>query len=412
MNMNSNLIGLLGAERLAISTIAPLADAACKRSGAAKLHKPEGRAASTPVWCETQWPTADTAGQDRAGFLDLDSQLCVLPAAEGISQWHGAELEEFVGKPVGALGGAEPDWWAEAVAWSKAPHGRPLTVKVRVVIGGIRRGWCELVFCGLRPDGVPDGHRLLVRELFGAAAEAEELRTELARERQRGQARLRLMTMLSHELRNPLTSTVCAAEVLRMKFAASGAEDREFLEYVEIIFNSSGRMSRLMDELLLLARLESGQLAFRPAWVSPLEVCQKLREEVGTAAVRDRVTITSSLPEDSRFALDPSLVRHILINLVSNALKYSPVDALVGIRIAADAKMLRISVEDRGIGIPPADQARLFEEFFRASNVGKVRGTGVGLSIARECARLHSGRLSFQSMPGRGTTFTVEFPRD
>jgi signal transduction histidine kinase len=106
------------------------------------------------------------------------------------------------------------------------------------------------------------------------------------------------------------------------------------------------------------------------------------------------------------------LVRHILMNLLSNALKYSPAGAPVGIRLAADANLLRISVEDRGIGIPPGDQARLFEEFFRASNVGNVRGTGVGLSIARECARLHGGRLSFQSVPGRGTTFIVEIPHD
>lgn len=351
-------------------------------------------------------------GTGAAEFIDLDSRLCVLAGAVGDSWEAAVATRPLVGRPVSELEDPNPGWWPEAVAWSRGFRGRLLTVKCCLTRGTLEDEWLELIFCGLRPDGVPDGHRVLVRALSGETAEVELLRRALDRERQRGQARVRLMTMVSHELRNPLTATVCAAEILRMKAVANGAEDGEFLEYVETIFSSSGRMTRLMDELLLLARLESGQLTFQPAWVSPLMLCRKLRDEVGIVEVRDRVTITSALPEDSRFALDPALVRHILMNLLSNALKYSPADAPVEIRIAADAGMLRISVEDRGIGIPPGDQARLFEEFFRASNVGNVRGTGVGLNIAQECARLHGGRLSFLSVPGCGTTFTVEIPRD
>lgn len=357
---------------------------------------------------------ARTAGSDTAGglagFLDLDSRLCVLPVGTGNGWWHEGELDELVGRPVSELSGADAGWWSEAVAWSKGLGERVLTIRTRAIGGSVRRGWLELVFCGLRPDGAPTGHRVLVRELSGAAAEAEELRTELARERQRGRARLRLMTMVSHELRNPLTATVCAAEVLRLKLAATGAADEEVLEYLDTIFGASGRMSRLMDELLLLARLESGQLAFRPAPVSPLGLCRKLRDEVGIAEAADRIVITSAVPDGVCYDLDAALLRHILVNLLSNALKYSPAGRPVSIRIAADAGRLRIAVEDRGIGIPAGDQSRLGEEFFRASNVGNVRGTGVGLGIARECARLHGGRLGFESVPGRGTTFTVEVP--
>lgn len=353
---------------------------------------------------------APEKGAAPAEFIDLDSRLCVLPGAAGDSWEAAVATRPVVGRPVSELEDSAAVWWPEAVAWSRGIRGRLLTVKCRLTRGATEGEWLELTFCGLRPDGVPDGHRVLVRVLSGETAAAEQLRRELEHERRRGQARLRLMTMVSHELRNPVTATVCAAEVLRLKLEANGVADAEVTEYLDTVLSSSGRMSRLMDELLLLARLESGQLNFRPVRISPAELCEKLRDEVGIAESRDRVIVNSAVPAGTQFALDPALVRHILLNLLSNALKYSPAPAPVMIRLAAEAGQLRISVEDRGIGIPPGEQTRLFAEFFRASNVGNIRGTGVGLNIAQECARLHGGRISFVSRPGQGTTFTVALP--
>ncbi len=410
MRMNADTLNLAEPPRNGVSPAPSLHSLGRRRIGQVNRAGPESVPAKALVASAASHTAGGRGADGSVGFLDLNGHLCVLPVGTGNQWWHEGELDALVGKPVSELSGADAGWWPEAVAWSKGMGGRVLTIRTRPHGGSVRRGWLELVFCGLRPDGAPTGHRVLVRELSGAAAEAEELRTELARERQRGRARLRLMTMVSHELRNPLTATVCAAEVLRLKLAATGAPDEEVLEYLDTIFGASGRMSRLMDELLLLARLESGQLSFRPAPVSPLGLCRKLRDEVGIAEAADRIVITSAVPDGVCYDLDAALLRHILVNLLSNALKYSPAGRPVSIRIAADAGRLRIAVEDRGIGIPAGDQSRLFEEFFRASNVGNVRGTGVGLSIARECARLHGGRLGFESVPGRGTTFTVELP--
>jgi signal transduction histidine kinase len=108
--------------------------------------------------------------------------------------------------------------------------------------------------------------------------------------------------------------------------------------------------------------------------------------------------------------LDEHLLQHILINLLTNALKYSPEDSQVSLHVCADGGDLVLEVEDHGIGIPPEDQARLFEPFHRAANATQVEGTGLGLAIVRENVLLHGGTISFTSMLGAGTTFTVRLP--
>ena len=108
--------------------------------------------------------------------------------------------------------------------------------------------------------------------------------------------------------------------------------------------------------------------------------------------------------------LDEKLLRHTLTNLLSNAVKYSPADATVELEVEASREAITFLVRDRGIGVPPEDQPRLFESFHRARNVGNVEGTGLGLTIVKQCVELHGGTVDFDSRPGEGTTFIVCLP--
>jgi len=111
---------------------------------------------------------------------------------------------------------------------------------------------------------------------------------------------------------------------------------------------------------------------------------------------------------DEKRMLDAQLLRHILVNLLGNALKYSPPDSAVECYVAAeDDGNLVFSVQDRGIGIPAEDLPRLFETFHRGANVGSIQGTGIGLHIVKECVGLHRGSIDVDSEPGRGTIFHV-----
>jgi signal transduction histidine kinase len=111
--------------------------------------------------------------------------------------------------------------------------------------------------------------------------------------------------------------------------------------------------------------------------------------------------------EQSRL-VDGKLLSHILVNLLTNALKYSPPDSGVTCTATAEGELLHLSIADRGIGIPPADLPRLFESFHRGTNVGNIQGTGIGLHIVKECVALHQGTIDVRSEPGQGATFHVQ----
>jgi signal transduction histidine kinase len=121
-----------------------------------------------------------------------------------------------------------------------------------------------------------------------------------------------------------------------------------------------------------------------------------------------RIQMNLDLPPDAHYYLvDETLIRNIVGNLLSNAIKYSPHGGRVSLSVQPLPGELEIRVTDQGIGIPLADQPQLFESFHRASNVGTISGTGLGLTIVREAVQCHGGRISVQSTPGEGSTFTV-----
>jgi len=165
-----------------------------------------------------------------------------------------------------------------------------------------------------------------------------------------------------------------------------------------------------MEQVLLLGRAEAGKIVWRPAPLNLPELCNRLVEQ-GLSATHDRCPVNFTAEGDFSDALmDESLLRHIIGNLLSNAVKYSPEGSPVDLKLARQGGEAVITVQDRGIGIPMADQARLFEAFHRASNVGETPGTGLGLLLVKHCVELHQGSISVQSQEGIGTIFTVRLP--
>lgn len=199
-----------------------------------------------------------------------------------------------------------------------------------------------------------------------------------------------------------------AVEVLRHYHAQVSEEKRA--ELLDDIFSATMQMSGLMEQVLLLGRAEAGKLAWKPSGLDLPELCAKLAEEAASAA-QHRCPITLDTGGDFTDArMDAALLRHILGNLLSNAVKYSPEGSPVELRLRSEGGEAVLTVRDRGIGIPEADQARLFEAFHRATNVGDTPGTGLGLLLVKRCVELHRGSIRLQSQEGAGTTFTVRLP--
>ena len=266
----------------------------------------------------------------------------------------------------------------------------------------------------------------LAQRLAAARRELDETRSALQHERHEhlraqgaAQAALegerelielksRFVSLVSHEFRTPLGIIMSAVELLKNYRGRLTPENEQ--ELVEDILGSTRRMSALMEQVLLLGRVDAGKVAARPLPVDLTAVVARLCDEQ-RAACGDRCPVVLTTRGDvSGARVDAGLLHHILANLVSNAIKYSTAGVEVRVTLTRRGEDARFEICDRGIGIPEADQARLFEAFHRAGNVGDIPGSGLGLLIVKRCVDLHGGRIHVQSRPGEGTSFEVELP--
>lgn len=239
----------------------------------------------------------------------------------------------------------------------------------------------------------------------------QDMLNALARERELSQLKSRFVAVASHEFRTPLAAILSSIELLDDYGAR--LPDTERKEIVQQIRSAVARMNGMVEQVLLTSKLESGRFDFQPKPRSVAELLVHVAAEMDQAHPQaSRIEMRCDGLEEPRM-LDARLVRHVLVNLLGNALKYSPPDTRVECYVATedgDEERLVLSVQDRGIGIPPGDLPRLFETFHRGTNVGNIQGTGIGLNIVKECVELHQGTIEVESEPGRGTIFHVRIP--
>jgi signal transduction histidine kinase len=177
-----------------------------------------------------------------------------------------------------------------------------------------------------------------------------------------------------------------------------------------MIFRSTKNLANLIEEVLLLGRVEEGRMQFAPVPLDLGKLCRSLADELLSATGGACPIHFRALTSIDGAISDEALLRHILCNLLSNAVKYSEPGSPVEFTAERSDINVIITIRDRGIGIPQEDQAKLFTSFTRARNVGTRPGTGLGLVVVQRCVQLHRGALALDSAPGSGTTVTVTLP--
>jgi|GEM_PF-6767988 len=238
---------------------------------------------------------------------------------------------------------------------------------------------------------------------------SDEALSNLARERELGDLKSNFVSMVSHEFRTPLAVILSSTELLSNHLDRLSPERRA--QQFASIRGSTLQMARLIEEVLLLGKVEAGRMSFNPAALNLRDFCGELVDEALSATARRcPVTFTCGADVPAAVSADAALLRHVFSNLVSNASKYSPEGKEVELSVSMEDDHLVFRVTDRGIGIPESDVPHLFQPFHRAKNVGQISGTGLGLMIARRCVELHGGDIFVHSIQGEGTTVTVVLP--
>jgi len=241
----------------------------------------------------------------------------------------------------------------------------------------------------------------LLAFLVFQASHAGRIRAALDAERMRS----RLVQGFSHEFRTPLSVILSSADLLSAYGAQLDVERKE--RAITEIQLAAQRLSEMVGEILQLSRLESQSMQPRPSRLELRPFCESLARSVAVAW-NDRSKVMVSA--DGVAVLDGTLLRGVLENLLSNAMKYGPAQSEVRLSAVQRDGQLIFTVVDRGIGIPSADLPRLGEPFHRAANVGETPGTGLGLAIAHRSASLLGGQLHIESREGAGTTATLTLP--
>jgi PAS domain S-box-containing protein len=249
-----------------------------------------------------------------------------------------------------------------------------------------------------------------LRDISERKQAEEAVRQALTKEKELGELKSRFVSMASHEFRTPLANIMATTETLssyRKKMSDQQIEDR--------LNNVRGQVDHLkdiMDDVLQLSRIQAKRVEFNP---QPLNLEALCREIVGEFQARSDIgnpLVFTAQNVPTAINLDRKLMRQIINNLISNAVKYSAADKPVHMDLNCVDNICSLRIVDQGIGIPEADLKHLFEPFHRATNVGTISGTGLGLIITREAVELHGGTISIQSRVDYGTTITIEIPMD
>ena len=274
------------------------------------------------------------------------------------------------------------------------------------VFAGADDASAPLVLRCIRKDGTPiwlEQRSTLVRDAEGRVVAVEGIARDVTHVRDLQEERETLMQTVSHDLRTPLHVLVGHAQILRRH------GDAEVRRRTEAILASAGRMTRLIGDLVDAARLEAGHVALHlePMDLSAFLAGWRDRMAGALALERVRLDVRDAVPA---VLADPARLDQILVNLVSNALKYSVADSEVRVTLEPTPSALRLSVADRGPGIAPDELSRLFERYYRTKSAAQAEGLGLGLFITRKLVDAHGWRIEVESELGKGSVFTVVVP--
>lgn len=249
---------------------------------------------------------------------------------------------------------------------------------------------------------------VIVRNITATIRLENNLKRAQQKEKEFNILRSRFVTLASHEFRTPL-STILTSVFLLENYSGDDYE-QEKLAYIDKIKRAVHSLTDLLNNFLAIGKLEEGKIKVELSDVEIKPFLEGLLQEV-VSIKKVRQDITFKLESDHEWiTTDKQLLRHIVVNLLTNAIKYSPPQETIRVDAKVSNDTLMVRVEDRGTGIPEHEQSQIFKRFFRGQNAANIDGTGLGLNLVKKYVRLLKGTIQFTSEVNKGSTFTVRIP--
>ena len=319
----------------------------------------------------------------------------------------GYTREELLGQSTAMVHADADDWarWGEEQrvalqATGSFSNERPLKRRNGEVF------WVQMAGSRVRAADPDSGVIWTLLDITERIKAEQSTRFALEQQKELNELRSRFVAMTSHEFRTPLATILSSAELL--KYYGDRMPNSDKMDVIQTIENGVQRMTRMLDRMLLLGKADAQMLEFKPTLLNLVALGHTLVEDAKTQQPDCRCTLVTDFDVQPATGLyDEKLLGHILGNLLSNAMKYSPQGGEVRFTMRREADQVVLQVADQGIGIPTEEIPHLFESFHRASNVGEIQGTGLGLAIVKNSVDLHGGSIHVASAAGQGTCFTV-----
>ena len=265
----------------------------------------------------------------------------------------------------------------------------------------------ELAALGFKNNMMLGGGVMIV--LFGAIGLAVQ---SASRQMKLSQMKSDFVSNVSHELRTPLASIRVFGEYMRLGRVTSDDKVREYGEYIEA---ESRRLTQLINNILDFSKIESAEKKYKMAEANVVDLAHDTTCAFAMPLREKGYDISFTAPATGigPVVVDRDAMAQVLMNLLDNAVKYSNGDKRVAVSVNSDETSVRIAVSDHGIGIPAAEQKKIFEKFYRVGSglVHNVKGSGLGLAIVAHVVKAHGGRVDVTSAPGEGSTFTIVLPK-
>jgi|GEM_PF-1237628 len=288
--------------------------------------------------------------------------------------------------------------------------GHELDIECRFYILDNQERWFKVrSFRIMNEDGILIRHAGIASDITAQKQAEASLIESLNAERQLNELKSRFISMTSHEFRTPLATIMASAETIQAY--RNRMTDEQIDNRLSKIFDQVEHMKILMNDVLDLAKVEARTSSFNPVLGNLAELIADIVEEFNAYSPgHQRVKFLSSQNEIF-FGFDAVIMRQVITNLVSNAIKYSPDGSEVVVELSDSDECINMIVADHGIGIPEEDIRHLFEPFFRSTNVGKIAGTGLGMPIVKQGIEMHNGIVNVESVVDRGTTIFCKLNR-